>query len=76
MGVKLAMIILDQLTGLLYSLEARAAASKRHDIVHRFGQNKDRTEAVYATTAEVEALADAVLAFAGDLDARIAARGQ
>lgn len=52
-----------------------AAASKRHDIVHRFGQNKDRTEAVYATTAEVEALADAVLAFADDLNARIAARG-
>lgn len=51
------------------------AASKRHDIVHRFGQNKDRTEAVYATTAEVEALADAVLAFAEDLNARIAARG-
>ncbi len=52
-----------------------AAASKRHDIVHRFGQNKDRTEAVYATTAEVEALADAVLAFAEDVNARIAARG-
>ncbi|MDF9440669.1 hypothetical protein EM864_02745 [Stenotrophomonas acidaminiphila] len=51
------------------------AASKRHDIVHRFGQNKDRTEAVYATTTEVEALADAVLAFAEDLNARIAARG-
>lgn len=51
------------------------AASKRHDIVHRFGQNKDRTEAVYATTAEVEALADAVLAFADDLNARIAAKG-
>lgn len=53
-----------------------AAASKRHDIVHRFGQNKDRTEAVYATTGEVEALADAVLAFADDLNARIAARGR
>jgi len=52
-----------------------AAASKRHDVVHRFGQNKDRAEAVYATTAEVEALADAVLAFADDLNARIAARG-
>jgi hypothetical protein len=52
-----------------------AAASKRHDIVHRFGQNKDRTEAVYATTAEVETLAEAVLAFADDLNARIAARG-
>lgn len=52
-----------------------AVATKRHDIVHRFGQNKDRTEAVYATTAEVEALADAVLAFAEELNARIAARG-
>lgn len=52
-----------------------AAALKRHDIVHRAGQNKDRTEAVYATTADVEALKDAVLAFAEDLQARIAGRG-
>lgn len=51
------------------------AALKRHDIVHRSGQNKERTEAVYATTAEVEALADAVLAFAEDLHYRIASRG-
>ena len=52
-----------------------AAASKRHDIVHRFGQNKDRTDAVYATTDEVNMLADAVLTFADDLSARVAARG-
>jgi hypothetical protein len=52
-----------------------AVATKRHDIVHRFGQNKDRTEAVYVTTAEVEALADTVQVFAEDLNARIAARG-
>lgn len=52
-----------------------AAALKRHDIVHRSGQNKDRTEAVYAATAEVEALMDAVLAFAEDLHGRIGARG-
>ena len=52
-----------------------AAALKRHDIVHRSGQNKDRTEAVYATTVEVEALMDAVLAFAEDLHVRIGARG-
>lgn len=52
-----------------------AAALKRHDIVHRSGQNKDRTEAVYATTAEVESLADTVLAVAEDVDVRIAARG-
>lgn len=52
-----------------------AAALKRHDIVHRSGQNKDRTEAVYATTVEVGALADAVLAFAEDLHIRIGARG-
>lgn len=51
------------------------AAKKRHDIVHRAGQNKDRTEAVYATTADVETLKGAVLAFAEDLHARIAARG-
>lgn len=52
-----------------------AAALKRHDIVHRSGQNKDRTEAVHAATAEVEALMDAVLAFAEDLHGRIGARG-
>lgn len=51
------------------------AALKRHDIVHRAGQNKDRTEAIYATTADVEALKDAVLAIADDLHTRIAARG-
>lgn len=51
------------------------AALKRHDIVHRAGQNKDRTEAVYATTADVDALKEAVLAFARDLHGRIAARG-
>ncbi|MBB3277350.1 hypothetical protein [Pseudoxanthomonas sp. OG2] len=52
-----------------------AVATKRHDIVHRFGQNKDRTAAVYATTDEVVALANAVQTFAEDLNARIAARG-
>lgn len=51
------------------------AALKRHDIVHRSGQNKERTEAVYATTDEVNTLADAVLAFADDLHFRIASRG-
>lgn len=51
------------------------AAVKRHDIVHRAGQNKDRTKAVYATTVEVEGLAVAVLAFAEDVSVRIAARG-
>lgn len=51
------------------------AALKRHDIVHRSGQNKERTEAVYATTQEVEALAAAVVAFAEDLHYRIASRG-
>lgn len=50
------------------------AALKRHDIVHRSGQNKERTEAVYATTEEVEALAAAVVAFAENLHNRIASR--
>lgn len=51
------------------------AALKRHDIVHRSGQNKERTDAVYATTAEVDALSDAILAVASDIHARIEARG-
>lgn len=51
------------------------AALKRHDIVHRSGQNKERTEAVYATAQEVEALAIAVVAFVEDLHYRIASRG-
>lgn len=51
------------------------AALKRHDIVHRSGQNKERTHAVHATAEEVEALAAAVVAFAEDLHYRIGARG-